>query len=364
MLTAPPRFRPAALPVARMRHPSGQAGAGQRSQLAYTQSIMDRRSFLSTSLAAPLAAQPAPARARPKIACTSFAFHPFNTAGVPDEAIDIIGQTGFEGIELIVNSREQLRDYWTEAKCSELRKRLDRWGLEVAQFILFQPVVEGLTSLDAGERARNLDFFEEGCRLARRMGAPLINIVAPWARELQGPQEYLPRYYDIENPKPGQKFRIEVAASFDWDKLWSAYVATTRECVERAKRHGIKLTIEHHTHTMIHDATSFLLLWNEIRDPALGYNLDVGWTLAQREYPVVAIHMVKRQLMNLHMRDIDGLMRRFPHIGEGVMDFRHIGQTLKQIGYSGFLSLEQDKHPGDMKATAARYLAAMKEALA
>lgn len=312
-------------------------------------------------MAAPLSAQ---SKGRPKIGCTSFAFHAFNTAGVPGEAIDIIGGIGFEGIELIVNSREQLRDYWTEATCSELRKKLDKWRLEVAQFILFQPVVEGLTSLNADERNRNLDFFEQGCRLAKRMGAPLINIVAPWARELKGPQDYLPRYYDIENPKPGQKFRIEVAPGFDWDKLWAAYVATTKACLERAKRHGVKLTIEHHTHTMIHDATSFLMLWNEVKDPALGYNLDIGWTLAQREYPVVAIHKVKRHMMNLHMRDIDGLMRRFPHIGEGVMDFQHVAQALKQVGYTGFLSLEQDKHPGDMKATAARYLALMKELLA
>ena len=321
---------------------------------------MDRRAFLLTSAAA---AAPAPP-GRPKIGCTSFAFHLFTTEGVPDEAIDIIGEIGFEGIELIVNSREQLRDYWTEAKCSGLLRKLDRWKLEVPQFILFQPVVEGLTSLDAAERARNLDFFEQGCRLAKRMRAPIINIVAPWPRELTGPTSYLPRYYDIEKPKPGEKFHIDVASTFDWSKLWSAYVSTTKQCLARAKAYGVKLSIEHHAHTMIPDASSFLLLWNEIRDPALGYNLDVGWTLAAREYPVVAIQKVKRQLMNLHMRDIDGLMRTFPHIGEGVMDFRHIAQALKQIGYRGFMSLEQDKHPGDMKATAARYLAMMKEALA
>lgn len=325
---------------------------------------MDRRSFLTSAVTAPLAAQRVPAGRRARIACTSFAFHGFDTAGVPEQAIDIIGQLGFEGIELIANSREQLRGYWTGSKCEELKKKLERWRLEVAQFILFQPVVEGLTSLEAKERARNLEFFEQGCRVARWMGSPIINIVAPWPRELKGPQSYLPRYYEIENPRPGQKFHIDVGPGFDWERLWSSFVETVKACLERAKRHGLKMTLEHHTHTMVHDAGSFLMLWNEVRDPALGYNLDVGWTLAQREYPVVAIHKVKRRLMNVHMRDIDGLMRRFPHIGEGVMDFRHIGQALKETGFSGFVSLEQDKHPGDMKATAARFLALMKEVLA
>ena len=37
----------------------------------------------------------------------------------------------------------------------------------------------------------------------------MINIVAPWARELKGPTSYLPRYYNVENPKPGEKFHID-----------------------------------------------------------------------------------------------------------------------------------------------------------
>lgn len=67
------------------------------------------------------------------------------------------------------------------------------------------------------------------------------------------------------------------------------------------------------------------------------------------------------QLMDLHMRDIDGAMRQFPHFGQGVMDFKAIIDTLKQVGYSGFVSIEQDKHPGDMKETCRRYLQLRRE---
>jgi sugar phosphate isomerase/epimerase len=95
----------------------------------------------------------------------------------------------------------------------------------------------------------------------------------------------------------------------------------------------------------------------------LGYNLDTGWTLLQREYPPVAIHKVRKHLMNLHVRDIDGPMRKFPHVGEGVMDFKAIAEALKAVGYTGFLSIEQDKHPGDMRATCKRYLEMMRSYL-
>ncbi|MBI5281965.1 MAG: sugar phosphate isomerase/epimerase [Candidatus Solibacter usitatus] len=322
---------------------------------------MNRRAFLHSSLAA---AAPVPPPGRPRIGCGSFCFHSFGPQATPDDAIDIIGRMGFEGIELIILSRESIAAYWTSAKISELKRKLDSYRLQVSQFILFQPVVEGLTSLNRAERDRNLDLFETGCRIGSQFGAPIINIVAPWPRELKGPVDYLPRYYDIDNPKPGEKFHIGIAPGFDWDAVWAAYVDTTKACLQRAKAHRMKMTIEHHTHTMIPGVDAFLRLWDAVRDPDLGYNLDTGWTAAHRDYPPEAIFKVRRQLMNLHVRDIDGHMRSFPHIGQGVMDFKAICDALKATGFRGFLTLEQDKHPGDMQATARRYLAMMKEFLA
>nr|CAA9254203.1 hypothetical protein AVDCRST_MAG63-2073 [uncultured Armatimonadetes bacterium] len=303
-------------------------------------------------------------KGRPRIGCCSWCFHSFAGGTPPEEAIDIMGEIGFEGTDLILLAREDITAYWTDAKIAQLNKQLERNKLDVAQFVIFQPVVEDLTSTDRAARERDLDHFEAGCRIGKKLGAPIVNIVAPWPRELSQPGGgYLPRFYDLPDAKAGDTFHIDIALGFDWDALWQTYIDTTKACLERAKAHGLKLSIEHHTHTMIPDAVSFLRLWDAIRDPALGYNLDTGWTLSQREYPPVAIHKTKKQLMNLHVRDIDGLMRAFVHVGEGVMDFKAVADTLKAVGYTGFLSIEQDKFPGDMKKTCQRYLAMMKEYL-
>jgi len=297
-----------------------------------------------------------------KIGCVSWCFHSFAAGTNPEEAIDTIGELGFDGVDLIVLGPRDITDYWNDATIDRLKGQLERHKLEVAQFVLFQPVVEGLTSADADERNRSLDNFEAGCRIGQKLGAPILNIVAPWARELQGPYGYLPRYYEISDPKPGEKFHIDIAPDFDWDALWQTYIETTRACLEIVRAHGMKLSIEHHTHCMIPDAVSFLRLWDAIQDPALGYNMDTGWTLSQREYPPVAIHKVKDRLMNLHVRDIDGRMRQFVPIGEGVMDFQAIVEALKTIGFQGYLSIEQDKHrPEDMRQICKTYLAMMRE---
>jgi len=305
-----------------------------------------------------------PGGARPRIGSVSWNFHSLAGGRSPKQAIDTIGRLGFEGIELILQSRRDIESFWTDPTIEAIRKELDKYKLQVPQFAVFQPAVEELTSSRADERQRALDGFEAGCRIAKKLGTPIIDIVAPWARELKGPGSYLPRHFEVRDPKPGQKFHIDIASGFDWEKVWATFVESIKGCLQRAKAHGLKFTVENHTHTMMPDPTAFLRLWDAIRDPALGMNLDVGWVALQREYPPVAVHKAGKHLMNIHMRDIDGLMRLFVHVGQGVMDFQAIVNALKAVRFQGFLNIEQDGLPGDMETTCARYLALMKELLA
>lgn len=332
---------------------------------------MNRREFLKTAAATSMlplstaAAQSSPAPGKPKVGCLSWCFHSLGPAADPEPSLDIIGGMGFDGVELIVTARNDLKEFWTDARIDRLNQKLEGNQLRVSQFAMFQPVVEDLSSTKPQEQEQALDYFDAGCRIARKLNAPIVNIVAPWARELKGPTEYLPRYYEVDPPKPGEKFHIDIADGFDWERVWNAYVETTKACLARAKAHGLKFSIEQHTHCLVPDAASFLRLWDQIRDPDLGYNIDVGWTLLQREYPPVAIHKVGRHLMNVHMRDIDGQMRLFPPFGKGVMDVRAIVTALRQVGFSGCASIEQDQHPGDpdIRDTCRDYLRIMRESI-
>jgi sugar phosphate isomerase/epimerase len=304
-----------------------------------------------------------PGKRRTLIGCVSWNFHSLAPGAHPEEAIDIIGGLGFEAVELIANSPLDIEEYWTDATIDRIKKQLKRNRLQLNQFPFFQPVVEDLTSTNPEERKRSLDYFEKGCRIAHKLGAPMVNIVAPWARQLKASTAYLPRYF-MSDGQPGEKFHIDIAPGYDFDELWPLFTETIKACLERAKAYGMKFSIENHTHTMLPVTDSFLRLCDAIPDPALGCNLDCGWAMNQREYPPVAIHKLNRRLMNLHLRDIDPRMREYVAIGQGVMDFKAIAEAVKAIGFTGCLSLEQDGSSEDMKTTCRRYISMMKEYLA
>jgi sugar phosphate isomerase/epimerase len=284
-----------------------------------------------------------------KLASVSWNFGRIINSYPYDETIDIIGGMGFSGIELIVGEAKDLDEYWNqESTIPQLKKKLESYDLAVSQFVLFQSAVENLSSLNADDRNRSLEVFEEGCKIAQQLNAPFINIVAPWPREVSGPNSYLPRYF--AELSPGKKYHLEIAGGFDFAEVWETFVQTMKDCTARAAHYGLRFSLENHTHTLVHDSTAFLHLWEQIQDPNLGMNLDIGWIQLQREYPPVALHKVKDHLMNCHLRDIDGRGLDFVGIGEGVMDFQAVIETLRTIGFTGYLAFEQDGVP-DMTKT-------------
>jgi len=324
-----------------------------------------RRTFLKAAAACALlptaladgGASGSPARmtkgAKMKVGSVSWNFRGIGSGPPMDEPIDAVDEMGFDAIELIVARSEEFDTYWKEPVLSQLRKKLDNYHLEVSQFVLFQYAVAGLSSLDDNERNRSLEVFERGCKVAAALHAPMINIVAPWARELKGPHEYLPRYYAVTEGAPEVKYHIDIPEGFDFDAVWEKFVETVRKATAMAKACGIRFSMENHTHTLIPDAMAFRMLWDRIRDPALGMNLDIGWIQLQREYPPLAVYQAGERLMNVHIRDIDGVGLRFVGIGEGVMDFPGVIKALKDIGYSGYLTIEQDAVP-DMRDVLAK----------
>lgn len=272
------------------------------------------------------------------------------TAGPPwTSAIDACADLGFEGIEVICAKPEQLDATLAEPHYSNMMRQLEQRKMTISQFVLFQPLVADLGSPDATARRRTIDIFAKACKVAAKVNAPIINIVAPWPTVYhKDGYDYLPRYFSTQTTMPGPKLKFDVPLGFDWEKTWSDFVETMKEATAAAKEAGVLFSLENHTHTIVQGADAFLDLWGEVRDPVLGMNIDVGWIQLEREYPVITIYKAAPHLMNLHLRDIDGFAYRFVPPGAGCMDFPGIVAAARDVGFTGFMTFEQDGVP-DMR---------------
>ena len=55
-----------------------------------------------------------------KIGCLSWCFHTFAPGADQEAAIDAIGPLGFDGIELILLARQDLKDWWTDVRIDNI----------------------------------------------------------------------------------------------------------------------------------------------------------------------------------------------------------------------------------------------------
>ncbi len=297
-----------------------------------------------------------------KLGCACWVFTKGRFLPPYEPAVEATGELGFEGIEFILRNAEDLSDYWTPWRIDGLRRRCEQYGLEVSQFVLFQDAVADLANLRADAKAKALEIFEGGVKIAKALGSPIVSFVSQWPVGLKAPVDYVPRYWYTNQPGVGEfspKLTLQLPEPFDWDAIWEGYVGSVRTCARIAASHGLKPAIEGHTHVIVPHTDSFLRLWEHVQDPGLGYNYDTAWQFLQREYVPWSLYKLKGKLWHVHARDGDGLHCYSLPPGQGIIDWAGVFEALRAIGYEGFVSLEVSNYndPYRWAGEARRYLA-------
>lgn len=282
-----------------------------------------------------------------KVGCTAWAFTFPGYQAPYEDAIRAVGELGFKGVELIVYSRGDMAQYYTPAKIGELRRLYGSYGLVLSELALYDDVVGDLASLDATLKAEAIENFERGARIAHELGTDTLNMVAQWPRGLVGPTSYPPHaiYTMVRGmEKFSPKLEMELPPDFDWPATWSNYVDSIRTCAAIARQHGLRLALEGHTHVIVSHTDSFLRLFDQVPDPALGSNFDTGWQLMQREYLPMSIHKLGRRIFHVHAKDSDGLLSYALPPGMGIVDWDGVVEALHAVGFDGFLSFELGRY--------------------
>ena len=146
------------------------------------------------------------------------------------------------------------------------------------------------------------------------------------------------------------------------DEQWAAFVANVRAVCDRANRWGVRPVIHPHAGTYIEFADEIEKITRDIPYEVAGLCLDTGHLYYSGMDPVEYLKKYQDKLDYVHFKDVDDAVyhavlgehiRFFDGCGKGAMcpigtgalDYPAIKQALEDIGYSGYITIEQERDP-------------------
>jgi sugar phosphate isomerase/epimerase len=252
-----------------------------------------------------------------------------------DNAIKRIGAAGFRATELIAWSPETLDDYYTPETINQLKGVLADSDVTLSQFVVNNGPA---ASADPARRQEAITMFKRGVDVAVELGAPIVNTVTHVPFELPYPR--------ITDRPLVQVFNMPMGADLDWARNWDDYIAVLKECADYAGQAGLRYSLEPHPFRYGSNADGLIRLIEAVDSPALGVNLDPSHLYPVGEFPNMVVYRLRDRIIHCHFSDNDGATNVHWRPGMGKIDWLGLLQALKDVGYSGVISLEFEDVPG------------------
>jgi protein FrlC len=255
------------------------------------------------------------------------------------EAVERIADHGYAGVEVLGDEPHAYFPEFGDDDREDLLAALDSTGLAVSNVnantatgyyndappsSFFDP---SIITADDEQREWRIDYTKRAIDLASRTDAPAVCLAT--GRPLPG------------NPP---------------ERTYEYLLDSLHTILDYADERGVDVGIEYEPELLIECTEEVLALIEDVGRDSLGVNLDVGHAAVYGDKPAEAIRRSAGHITGVHLEDIVGGVRgkhyhRIP--GEGDLDFRAIFDTLDDIGYDGFATLELYTYP-DEPDTAAR----------
>lgn len=234
-----------------------------------------------------------------------------------DEAIDVLLKEQYDGVEWMLGYHFKL-----VPDLKVLVERTRAAGLEVSNLMCWQDLVTS----DDNVRKTRVKTLEDFVSAAGELSIPVVNVFT-------GPMSWAESFERI-------------GRDVSEEKAWSFVVDSFSKVVEVAERNDVIVTVEAVFGMLVHDYYTMRELLDHFESKNLGVNLDPSHLVLYGNDPVWAATRLGSRIKHVHVKD--GLGRAgvlgedfaFPFIGEGAVDWRAFLSALKNVGYSGYLSLE------------------------
>lgn len=245
------------------------------------------------------------------------AFHTGGFGNAPlDSVLPTLQRIGFDAVELNAETLPWCGPHvWPDMPAAEQERigaLLTDTGLSVTSVCAHIPMIDA----DAGARERAVAYVKGCVDLAGHFGTDVV--------------------HGLSGPLPEG---VDEAQGWQW--LGEAMQA----CAAYAAERKVRFAVEPVTGMLVAHSDHLARLKGQVSAP-LYVNLDPSHLLVEGEDPVAAAHRWKDDIVHVHVKDATGSPGdfTFPPLGKGRMDFDAFFGALKDIGYTGPCSVEDEAH--------------------
>ncbi len=266
-----------------------------------------------------------------KLAFSSNAFKKFPL----ETAIREIAKIGFKGVEILGDIPHAYPPDCSEERIKKLRNLITELNIEVSNLNAF--------ALYALGDVYHPSWIESDQRLREKRIQYTIDCI------------YLANKLGIKNisTEPGGPIPVK-ENQINLDSLLKIFAQGLKKVESIAETNNVKILVEPEPSLLIENSHQFLKLMNIICSDYIKLNFDIGHFYCVKEDPSEAILNLIEYIDHFHLADIAS-NRIHNHLipGLGSIDFKRIFDTIKNIGYKGFITVElypyQDNPVGTAK---------------
>lgn len=235
-----------------------------------------------------------------------------------EDAIDSIAALGYAGVEIMADVPHAYPPEMPGERVERVRAQVAARGLAISNVNAFTLFALGDTyhptwiEDDAQLVEKRITHTKNVMRMTSRLGAKTVSL------------------------QPGGPL-----GTLDRETALSRYEAGLRECLPLAAELGVLLMIEPEPGLLIqhsHECVDFL---QRINHPQLKMNCDLGHFYCVGEDPATVLRTCRDWIAHVHLEDIeDNRVHQHRIPGEGAMPWKEIAEAVKEIAYTGWLTVE------------------------
>lgn len=256
--------------------------------------------------------------------------------GYPPEAKNMsrylheMADLGFRSVEIEGIGEEHLKTVYRNRY--EIKKTLEERGLQLP---VFCTVLPGLGSPHAGTARKSMELFHTGCELAAFFGAKGVLDNGPLV-----PYEFPENMPIHRHYSPEVLRKVGLPETLSWKAYEDFLVKQMDAACEVAGGFGLNYYLHPCLGSLTGTTDSYLLLKKQVNRANLKFNFDTANLYYMRENLSLGLLKLGDELDYIHISDNSGLQIEHQALGCGQIDWDLFFSTLKQIGFTGELSLD------------------------